>query len=165
MRLLRVSNGIMDADRRTVRSVLARRRSLIKKLFPEEPDHVVGRVFRRTENRLAARLAKGHGTTTLERDALALIKRSLGHEERRRSAKRRQTHAPESSHEQTHGARCLTYLETLTCLWLRAGFTIPEIADEQHTSVMAIRRLLDRAVRKLLMAQHAVHAKTRTQSK
>jgi hypothetical protein len=95
----------------------------------------------------------GDGTTTLARDALALIKRSLEHERRRRSAKLRPKVSLELPVGPSHPVGLsLTYLEAAISLWLRAGFSVREIADEQRTSVEALQRLRDRAVRKLMRA-------------
>jgi len=91
---------------------------------------------------------------TLSRDALALIKRSLEHERRRRaSAKLRRSVAPALWMSVSRsGGFSLTYLETAICLWLRAGYSMREIADDQSTSVDALKRLRARAVRKLRQA-------------
>lgn len=147
--------GIMDADLWfAVRESVAFQRHVAERLFLDVSDDVVRRVLRRVENRLAARLTSGFSTASLERDALALIKRALTREARRCSADLgRMRFERDSPHESlARVASHLTYFEALTDLWLRAGFTLHEIAAEHCSSVQAVQRLQDRALRKLRRA-------------
>jgi hypothetical protein len=134
-----------------VRESVASQRHIAERLFPETPDDVVRRMLRRVENRLAARLTRGFSMASLESDALALIKRALRREARLHSADLvRKRIEPDSPDEfLARVASRLTYLEALTDLWLRAGFTMQEIAAEQCSSVRAVRRLRDRALSRL----------------
>jgi hypothetical protein len=149
--------GIMRADpwlMFAVKESVASQRHLAQRLLPEATDDVLSRVLRRVENRLATRLSRGVSTASLESDAVALIMRARRSEARLHSGDLvRNGVAPGSPEEfLAHVASRLTYLETLTDLWLRAGFTMQEIATDQCSSVRAIRRLRNRALSKLRRA-------------